>query len=237
MILVSHTPSAQERTWRKLLGYTAGQPEFRERLELSARRILTVKLAYLKSGGPGKQQPPDTSVQPIPSPSAWEFFQQSALRSVTVIRDGEFPLDYSADRRILLVGQFEEFLQEGRQRYPQADTLLFPYSPFYFARREDLERVPRTASGYEVVVFCLANYNSLEVLETLRGFTGTLVVLSTLSPVYLRETPWVQTSLAVYGTGEESFRAGFAALAGDFEPEGRIPVDFIDGHPVDGLPP
>ena len=89
------------------------------------------------------------------------------------------------------------------------------------------------ASRYEVVVFCLANYNSLEVLETLQSFPGTLVVLSTLSPVYLRETPWVQTALAVYGTGKESFRAGFAALAGDFEPEGRIPVDFLDGFPVD----
>jgi beta-N-acetylhexosaminidase len=134
---------------------------------------------------------------------------------------------------MLLVGQFEEFLEEGSLRYPKADSLLFPYSPFYFARSADLERVPRIASGYDVVVFCLANYNSLEVLETLRGYSGTLVVISALSPVYLRETPWVQTALAVYGTGKESFRAGFAALAGDFEPEGQIPVDFLDGYPVD----
>jgi beta-N-acetylhexosaminidase len=43
----------------------------------------------------------------------------------------------------------------------------------------------------------------------------------------------VRTALAVYGTGRESFRAGFAALAGDFEPEGRIPVDFLDDHPME----
>jgi beta-N-acetylhexosaminidase len=237
MILVSHTPSAQQRTWQKLIGYTAGQPEFKERLKRSVRRILKVKLAYFKSGGAGTQNGADKSAQPIPSTGAWEFFQQSALRSVTLIRDGEIPLEYSKNRRILLVGQFEEFIQEGRLRYPEADALLFPYSPFYFARQEDLQRVPRIASGYDVVVFCLANYNSLEILETLRSFPGTLVVLSALSPVYLRETPWVQTALAVYGTGEESFRAGFAALAGDFEPEGRIPIDFIDGYPVDGLTP
>jgi beta-N-acetylhexosaminidase len=81
-------------------------------------------------------------------------------------------------------------------------------------------------------VFCLANYNSLEVLKTLRTFPGTLVVISTLSPVYLRDTPWVENVLAVYGTGKESFRAGFAALIGDFRPEGRIPVDFIDAEPA-----
>jgi beta-N-acetylhexosaminidase len=233
MILVSHTPSAQERTWGKLLSYTTGQREFKKRLERSVRRILKVKLAYFKSGGSGATIHRDNSTEPIPSEGAWEFFQQSALRSVTLIRDGEIPLENSMNRRILLVGQFEEFLQEGRLRYPEADTLLFPYSPFYFARPEDLERVPRTASRYEAVIFCLANYNSLEVLETLHSFSGSLVVLSALSPVYLRETPWVQTALAVYGTGRESFRAGFAALAGDFEPEGRIPVDFLDGFPVD----
>ena len=86
-------------------------------------------------------------------------------------------------------------------------------------------------------MFCLANYNSLEILETLRDIHATLVVVSALSPVYLRDTPWVQTALAVYGTGNESFRAGFAVLAGDFEPEGRIPVDFIDDAPVNGAGP
>jgi len=233
MILVSHTPSAQERTWQKLLDQIAEQPEFRQRLERSVRRILSVKLTYFKSGASAVSNPEEESGESIPSASALNFFQQSALRSVTLIRDGAIPLAHFGKRRMLLVGQFEEFLQEGRLRYPEADTLLFPYSPFYFARAVDLERVPRVASRYEVVVFCLANYNSLEVLETLRSFPGTLIVLSALSPVYLRETPWIQSALAVYGTGKDSFRAGFAALAGDFEPEGQIPVDFIDGFPVD----
>jgi beta-N-acetylhexosaminidase len=237
MILVSHTPSAQERTWQKLLDHVTEQPEFKERLKRSVRRILRVKLTYLKSGESAAPHLNADSGDLIPSAAAWEFFQQSALRSVTLLRGGEIPLEQGADRRMLLVGQFEEFLEEGRLRYPEADVLLFPYSPFYFARPEDLERVPRIASRYDVIVFCLANYNSLEVLETLRSFPGTLVVLSALSPVYLRETPWIQTALAVYGTGKESFRAGFAALAGDFEPEGRIPVDFIDGYTVDGAAP
>ena len=232
MILVSHTPSAQERTWERLERYAAGDPEFRERLKRSVRRILALKLAYFKSAAFGPASPEGVA-DPIPSTGAWDFFQQSALRSVTLMRDGAIPLETSGNKRMLLVGQFEEFLEEGSLRYPDADTLLFPYSPFYYARDADLERVSRIASDYAVVVFCLANYNSLEVLETLRSYSGTLVVISALSPVYLRETPWVQTALAVYGTGKESFRAGFAALAGDFEPEGRIPVDFLDGFPVD----
>jgi len=51
-----------------------------------------------------------------------------------------------------------------------------------------------------------------------------LIVISTLSPVYLREVPWVRTAIAVYGTGPVSFAGGFAVLAGDFRAEGRMPV-------------
>ena len=80
------------------------------------------------------------------------------------------------------------------------------------------------AAEYDTVIFCLANTNSLEVLECLEGFPGRLIVLSTLSPVYLKRVPWVETALAVYGLGGDSFRAGFAALAGDFSPEGQLPV-------------
>jgi beta-N-acetylhexosaminidase len=61
-------------------------------------------------------------------------------------------------------------------------------------------------------------------------------VMSALSPVYLRETPWIRSALAVYGTSAESFRAGFSVLAGDFLPEGRLPVDFLDAPSEGGTP-
>ena len=50
-------------------------------------------------------------------------------------------------------------------------------------------------------------------------------MISALSPIYLDRVPWVATALAVYGMGPDSFRAGFAALAGDFVPEGALPVE------------
>ena len=53
-----------------------------------------------------------------------------------------------------------------------------------------------------------------------------MIVISALSPVYLDEVPWVQTALAVYGDGRDSFRAGLSALAGDFAPTGTLPVRF-----------
>ncbi len=65
---------------------------------------------------------------------------------------------------------------------------------------------------------------SLRILKKLESIKEKLVVLSVLTPVYLTEVPWVETSIAVYGTGEASFRAGFSALRGDYDPDGNVPV-------------
>jgi beta-N-acetylhexosaminidase len=234
MVLVSHTPRVQEATWELLRTRLARDAKLRGRVEASVRRILRLKLQTFRDRGFPLFDDPAEVGGFHPSAEAREFFAQSALRSTTLVRNADIPLVLREGERILLAGQFQEFLEEGRRRYPQADTLWFPYSPFYWAREEDLERVPRVAAGYDTIVFCLANYNSLEVLQALRPLHRRLIVISALSPVYLRETPWVRTALAVYGTGQESFRAGFSVLAGDFVPEGHLPVDFLDGTPAAG---
>ena len=123
------------------------------------------------------------------------------------------------------MGQIPGFFEEGRNRFPQAAEFRFSYLPWEWAREEDLAAAPRIAVGYDTVVFCLANMNSLEVLERMRSFRGRLIVISALSPIYLDRIPWVATALAVYGMGNDSFRAGFAALAGDFVPKGKLPVE------------
>jgi beta-N-acetylhexosaminidase len=115
---------------------------------------------------------------------------------------------------------------EGLRRFPGAGTFLFPFAPFYRARPEDIAEMRARARGYDTVIFCLANYNSLDVLQVLKGMGKKVFVISALSPVYLTEAPWVQSALAVYGDGRESFRAGLGALAGDFVPEGTLPLSF-----------
>jgi beta-N-acetylhexosaminidase len=167
----------------------------------------------------------------IPTPGAREFFFQSSCRSVTLLKSARVPWRPGPKERVLLCGQFPEFLEEGVRRIPGADTLQFPFMPFYQPRAEDKIRVPVRAARYDTIVFCLANFNSLEILKTLRGRAPRIIVISALSPVYLSQAPWVETAIAVYGNSRDSFRAGFAALAGDFVPEGRIPVRFGGAPP------
>jgi beta-N-acetylhexosaminidase len=203
------------------------EPAFRAVVAEAATRVLAEKLRFLAPRGRAALFPdPERVASSIPAPGAAEFFRQSAARAVTLVAGARVPWHPSLGARVLLCGQIEEFFEEGLARWPGAETLRFAYEPFYDADPVDLERIPARARAYDAVVFCLANYNSLAVLDRLRDLGPRLLVLSTLSPVYLADAPWVETAVAVYGTGRDSFRAGFAVLAGDIAAPGRMPVAF-----------
>jgi beta-N-acetylhexosaminidase len=219
VVLVSHTPELQERTWNFLLARLRADPAFRARLRESALRVLRLKARLFLS-----EAFPLGPSGAVPVPGAREFFAESTLRSATLVKGERLPYAPAPGERLLLAGQFEEFLAQGRRRFPHAETFSFSYLPFYAARPEDKARLRQTAGAYDTIIFCLANYNSLEVLQVLQSLAPRILVISTLSPVLLGEVPWVRTAVAVYGTGPVSFAGGFAVLAGDFPAEGRMPV-------------
>jgi beta-N-acetylhexosaminidase len=219
VVLVSHTPELQDKTWAFLLARLKADPSFRASLRESARRVLRLKARLYLTGG----FPLEPS-GPIPAPGARGFFAETALRSATLIKNGRLPYAPRPGERLLLAGQFEEFLAQGRRRFPRAETLSFSYLPFYASLPQERARVRQAAGSYDTIIFCLANYNSLEVLQELKGLAPRILVISALSPVLFKEVPWVRTAVAVYGTGPVSFAAGFAVLAGDFPAEGRLPV-------------
>jgi beta-N-acetylhexosaminidase len=232
LLLLSHSPPSQEKVWRALAEAVRREPAFRGVVVEAATRVLAEKLRLLGPRGSGALFPdPDRVAASVPAPGAAEFFRQSATRAVTLVAGAGLPWQPAPDERVLLCGQLDEFFQEGLARWPGADTLRFSYEPFYRADADDLRRVPERARGYDTVIFCLANPNGLEVLARLRGLGPRLVVVSALSPVYLAEVAWVTTAVAVYGGGRDSFRAGFAVLAGEIGAAGRMPVSFTGAAP------
>jgi len=227
MILISHSPSLQEKTWKFLVEKMKTDADLRGSVEASARRIIETKLDFYR--GAGGSEPAAFTEGSIPAEGAADFFFQSACRSVSLASSRRIPFGMQAGSTVLLCGQFEEFILEGKRRYPDADTMLFPFNPFYRSKPEDRTRVAARAESYDVIIFCLANYNSLEVLERLEKYASRIIVISALTPVYLSKVPWVETAIAVYGAGADSFRAGFAVLSGDFRPTASIPLDFGSG--------
>jgi beta-N-acetylhexosaminidase len=226
MVLVSHTPAAQERTWKTLIKGLHTNRAFHGAIVDSVRRILETKIRYSRDEhAPLFPDPADVTSR-VPAPGARDFFMQVSARAVTLVAGKDIPYRPGQREKILLCGQFPEFLAEGQRRYPRADTFPFPFAPFYAARPQDKAAIRSRAARYDTIIFCLANYNSLDVLQQLKGMNKKVLVMSALSPVYLSEAPWLETAIAVYGDGTASFRAGFAALAGDFAPGGTLPVRF-----------
>ncbi|HUV09131.1 MAG TPA: glycoside hydrolase family 3 protein [Spirochaetia bacterium] len=223
MILLSHTPYLQDLTWQVLIQTIKQDPGFRERIKTAAERILRLKLRYLKKDFPIK---PDVKsiAEKFPLHQAEDFFFNSACRAITLIKTKDIPYTPKPNERILLVGQVENFFREALKRFPGAEIYEFPYLPLEWSRQLDRQRVPELARNFDTVIFCLTNQNSLEVLKSLRSFRGKLLIVSTLTPVYLSQVPWVESAMAVYAMGSDSFRAGFSALLGEFEPEGKLPL-------------
>ena len=227
LAMIAHTPKWQHRAWELARLRMQDDAAFRLRIREAAQRVLEGKRLAVTATPPAPLGP--TGERPeelVPAPGAREFFFASAARAVTVVRDdGTLPLP-QARGRTLLVGQHHAFVDAGVRRYAQARVAIIPYSPFYFAREPHLSLIPSLARDYDTVIFELANYNSLEILERLEPLAERVIVVSALTPVYLRQVPWVRTAIAVYGTSAASFDAGFAVLAGDYRATGRLPLDF-----------
>ncbi len=223
MVLISHTPGLQIRTYERLLHLMIFDEVFFERVKESATRIILVKLESLKDVTfvlPNV----DLIKENIPFPEATDFFFNSSFRAVTTVREENIPYIQQGER-ILLVSQLDEFFEYGLEKYPDADTYSFNLHPIQYSDYEDRAAIRRLSNYYDTIIFCLANTNSLEVLETLENFSGKLYVISSLTPVYLREVPWVNSAIAVFGFDDDSFKAGFAVLNGEFVPEGTLPIE------------
>ena len=224
---VSHGIDDYKRIYNRILNEIDSNEIFRKQVKESVKRILRIKMQYLKNDSNEytfAQISGKDIEKYIPSKEAEAFFLQNAFRSISYAGKEKKLPETGENEKVLLAGQFRLFFEEGQKRFPDADRYYFPYTPFFKAQREDLETLPLKASGYDRIIFCLANPGSMELLESLEKQSEKIVVLSTLSPVYISRLEWIKYGIAVYGTGRESFTAGFSAIAGDIIPEGTLPL-------------
>jgi beta-N-acetylhexosaminidase len=224
MIMISHTIFLQEKCWDSLYRFVQEDDDFYQRVKEAVKRILKVKLKLVENNFP---LIPDSNIvsEIIPDSEAEEFFFNSSCRAVTVIRNNDIPYEPEPGEKILLVSQVNRFLQEGKLKYPEADTCYFSFAPMEWSSQADRDLVRNMASMYDTIIFCLLNWNSFEVLNELKNFKGRVIVLSGLTPVYLNWLPWIDSAIAFYGVNRDSIKAAFAVLAGDFEYEGSIPIE------------
>ena len=226
MIMLSRTPALNDQIWQTIYSAYRERPEFRRSIDASVRRILRTKLRYLKPEDRVPLDPdPATVAAHVPHPDAGSFFADHAYRSVTITAAARIPLEPRSDERILLAGRFGDFLREGSAQFPGAAHYRLSTATVYHASARERLEFRRIAERYDTVIFCLSDPATVMLAAELRHSDVELILFSVLSPSYLRSFTWVDTALAVYGWGRDSYHAGFAALSGQLHAEGILPID------------
>jgi beta-N-acetylhexosaminidase len=225
IIMLSKTPSLYDPVWTSLLGSMKDDAEFRERVRDAARRVLEVKLRYLRGD---KKVPLIPDLQKVdtelPDPEGAAFFLSLAARSVTVVKGGGaptvplIPLKAEAAGRVLLAGQYTDFFRAGKAAYPDA-------SSYWYSESRPAAEFVSHARNVDTIIFCLSDAAGLRFLRNLEGLRKRVIVLSVLSPVYLESVPWVDGAVAVYSYAPESFIVGFSAIVGTIPAGGKLPYD------------
>ncbi|MDR2543184.1 MAG: glycoside hydrolase family 3 protein [Treponema sp.] len=228
IIMLSSAPSINDQVWTFLYNSMRTEENFRAIVRNSTRRILELKLTYLRGENSVPYIPDLTRVAAeLPSADASSFFLDLAARSVTVVKPSQaelnnvetpIPLTREKAGRVLLVGRYSGFFNYGRIAFPNA-------SSFSFSAATDPQNLIAAARNADTIIFCLSDLFDLRMLRNLQHLGRQVYVLSILSPVHIESVPWVTAAIAVYSYAPESFAAGFSAMIGRIPALGILPYE------------
>ncbi|MDR2767157.1 MAG: glycoside hydrolase family 3 protein [Treponema sp.] len=211
MILVSSTPGLLDPVWTELLALMRTDTVFRGRVRGAAKRVLAIKLRYLR--GAAVIPDPARVRAGIPDGEARAFFQNLASRSISVVKKGSAPLSESKAGRVLLAGRYSAFFTVGTRAFPAAAAYVLGSGGLW-----------RLAASSDTIIFCLEGSEDLGPLLELKNSDKRVIVFSTADPVYLENLDWIDSALALFSASEFSFTAAFSVLRGDPGGGGIIPV-------------
>ena len=223
IIMLSTTPVLNDQIWTHLVNSMRNEEDFRLIVRESARRVLELKLTYLKGPGSVPYIPDPVRVEAeLPDPEASAFFLNLAARSITFVKpdppDTLFPLSREAAGRVLLAGRYRDFLTYGRLAFPNSST-------YSFTDQTDPSDIINIARVYDTIIFCLLDNVELRVLRSLQQLGKRVIVFSVLNPAFIESVPWVSGAVAVYSYAPESFAAGFSAILGRIPAYGALPYE------------
>ena len=195
--------------------------EFMNEVERAVRRVLTAKIEYLRKEDRVPLFPTKADAEKLPLKESLSYQQSLALRSVTAAAD---PIEKTTP--LLLAGSYRNFGRAGSEIF--ADTRFFFIRDFsrgtnQYETADDIAALAGTEN--RTVVLLVSDTETAAVGRVLNRRGVPCILFSSLNPYRARNILLPEQSiLYLYGVGFESFKAGFSALAGDFVPQGHLPI-------------
>ncbi len=228
IVMSSSTASPQDNLWTRNLELMKTSPDFKNTVKEHVYRVILAKLKYFKSDNAAPLYPDENKIsEHIPDKEGQKFFLQQACRSITLYR-GQLPLNEHNGEKILLAGCYSDFLNEGRKRFPDAQTYFFAPS-----LRDDMSNVNQfnavnlesIAASYDTIIINVFDEHSARIAQRLSSLGKKVIIFSTLTPVPVLNFNWADVILLGYSNSSYTYQALFAALKGDYKPSGILPLE------------
>ena len=230
IVISSETANLNDSVWTRNLDRVRDNAEFKSRVKDAARRVVLEKLKYFKGSNHAPLFPDENTLSDfVPDKEGQKFFLEQACRSISFQKRGElFPYKPDSSEKILICGPFTSLFNEGKKRYPSADTFYFSYK-----LRDDMENfgmwnadgLEWTARRYDTIIILVYDKHTANIARRLRNSGKHIIILSVLSPVFvLEDFDFADTILCGYSYSDYSFAALFGALHGEFSVRGTIPL-------------
>ena len=229
IIISSRTAELDERLWTLNLEKMLTDKDFRQIVVRAARRVVLSKLVYFKSGNAAPLYPEISRLKElIPDREGQKFFLSQACRSITAYKIPSSPYKRQNEEKILVAGQnqFPEFFEEAEKRLGEFSQFKFDYELGPIQADWMSNNIEATAKGYDTIIICVANERSAKIAKRLEKSGKKVIIMSVLTPVpLLHGFEFADTILFGYSYSPYTFKALFAALCGDFVPEGKVPLE------------
>lgn len=227
IVISSSTAGLNEALWRNNLQLMSTDENFFNQVRTAAHRVVKSKLDYFKGKNPVPLYPDVTKVDSsIPAPGSEDFFFQQACRSISALKTGTFPYtsEMAANEKVLLCGQFFAYGDELIKRYPNAEFYSYKYNMDNENLSKYLSELPYYARRFDTVIFCVSDPGSARLAKSLKDAGCRVIIISILSPNYVIDLDFADTILLAYSYSDFSFQAVAAALAGEIDISGNLPL-------------
>lgn len=227
IVISSSTAGLNDALWRNNLQLMSTDEKFFAQVKKAAYRVVKSKLDYFKGENPVPLYPDVSKVDAsIPAPGSEDFFFQQACRSISALKTGTFPYtsEMASTEKVLLCGQFFAYGDELIKRYPNAEFYSYKYNMDNESLSKYLSELPYYARKFDTVIFCVSDTGSARLAKSLKDSGCRVIIISILSPNYAVDLDFADTILFAYSYSDFSFQAVAAALAGEIQIEGVLPI-------------
>ncbi|WP_210372519.1 glycoside hydrolase family 3 protein, partial [Borreliella garinii] len=222
IFLISLNENIQKNAYNMLLNLMKKDSEIKNNIIESNKRILRIKLEYLKENKNQSDLYPNLNKnEKIYSKEGEKFFEQSTLRGITKVR---IEKEISKTKKTLIISPYYKMIIEGKKIFQNTYAYYYNYYPLNGINPQKLDEIKKLIKKFEQVIFNLSTPGSLKYLENLKEYKDKISVIVSLTPQHIKKLNWIKNIVIIYGTTSLAFKSGLLTLTKDFDPKGTIPL-------------